>query len=168
MNPLRSKQALAGLLLAIAPAPGMAQAAEPQPASVEAREDPVQVASAVLDRLNAAWNAADGARFAAEFTDDADVINIFGEPFHGRADLASRMQLIFDGIFKGSVHVGREIEVARYLAPDTILVVSSARIAVPAGPMSPETSNRQTLILVKDGDGWRIRHWHNTTVGRPS
>lgn len=143
----------------------------PEPASAEdtvtsARDDASLIASGVLDRLNAAWNAADGAAFAAQFTADADVINIFGEPYRG-AELAARMQFIFDGIFKGSRHVGRELEIARYLAPDTILVVSSARIAVPAGPMSPEARNRQTLILMRQGEEWRIRHWHNTPVVRP-
>jgi uncharacterized protein (TIGR02246 family) len=141
------------------------------PAAVEAQpvatSGPLEIATTVLDRLNAAWNAADGVRFAAEFTEDADVINISGEPYRGRSDLARRMQLIFDGIFKGSRHVGREVEVARYLAPDTILVVSTAIIAVPTGPMSPETRNRQTLILVEHDGNWRIRHWHNTTIGRP-
>jgi uncharacterized protein (TIGR02246 family) len=40
--------------------------------------DATQTAVELLERLDAAWNAADGKAFAAEFTPDADVINIFG------------------------------------------------------------------------------------------
>ena len=151
------------LAICAAPASSAAEAGEATAPNLAAGP----IADPILDRLDAAWDAADGTRFAAEFTDDADVINIFGEAYKGRADLARRMQLIFDGLFKGSRHAGRELEMARYLSPDTILIVSSSRVAVPSGPLSPETHNRQTFILVRDGDTWRIRHWHNTTIGRP-
>ena len=109
-------------------------------------------------------NRIDGAAFAAQFTSDADVINIFGEHFRGGPDLVRRMQFIFDGIFKGSKHVERKLEIARYLDEGTILVVTSSVIAVPQGPLAPETRNRQTFILVLDGADWRIRHWQNTTI----
>jgi hypothetical protein len=45
---------------------------------ISQKQDPQQIASQILDRLDAAWTAGDGAAFAAEFTDDADVVNIFG------------------------------------------------------------------------------------------
>jgi uncharacterized protein (TIGR02246 family) len=126
--------------------------------------DAAAAASEVLQRLDTAWNAADAARFAAEFSDDADLINIFGAHFSGRSDIEKRIRSIFDTIFKGSTHRSRRLETARCLSPDTILAISSAEIAVPAGPLAPETKNRQTFILVKNGDTWRIRHWHNTTI----
>ncbi len=126
-----------------------------------------QIAEPLMNRLDAAWTAGDGARFAAEFTADADVINIFGQRYRGGSDLVERMQLIFDGIFKGSRHVSRTLEIARHLDADTVLAVTSSVIAVPAGPMAPETRNRQTFLLVRDGEAWRIRHWHNTTIGPP-
>ncbi|HVK16302.1 MAG TPA: hypothetical protein VM533_05090 [Fimbriiglobus sp.] len=53
---------------------------------------------------------------------------------------------------------------ARYLSPDTILALSSNEIAVPAGPLAPVSKNRQTFILTKRSDTWRIRHWHNTAI----
>lgn len=135
-----------------------------QEAAGGTQDEDAVIALAVLDRLNAAWNAGDGQAFAEMFTADADVINIFGQAYKGSADLKVRMQAIFDSIFKGSRHVARHLEIARRLDESSILVVSSTRIIVPAGPMSPETRNRQTLILVREGDGWRIRHWHNTTI----
>lgn len=44
------------------------------------------------------------------------------------------MQFIFDSVFKGSKHVGREIEVARFLSESLLLAVSLARVEVPSGP----------------------------------
>jgi len=122
------------------------------------------IASDVLKRLDAAWNQADGAKFAAEFSEDADVINIFGTHIRTRAEMAKRMQSIFNTIFKGSTHRARNLEIARYLAPDTIIVLSSTRVEVPTGPLAPEERNRQTFILVENGDAWQIRHWHNTSI----
>jgi hypothetical protein len=74
------------------------------------------------------------------------------------------MQFIFDDRFKGSRHRERHLEVARFLAPDLLLVVSSAAIQVPSGPLSPEVRSRQTFILQRSAGGWEIRHWHNTPI----
>jgi uncharacterized protein (TIGR02246 family) len=126
--------------------------------------DAAVVASEVLQRLDNAWNAADSTRFAAEFSDDADLINIFGAHFSGRAEIEKRIHNIFDTIYKGSTHRSRRLESARYMSPDTILALSSNEIAVPAGPLAPVSKNRQTFILTKSGNTWRIRHWHNTAI----
>jgi len=136
----------------------------PAPDAPAAPAGAAVVASEVLHRLDSAWNAADSARFAAEFADDADLINIFGAHFSGRAEIDKRIQSIFDTIYKGSTHRSRRLEMARYLSPDTILALSSNEIAVPAGPLAPVSKNRQTFILTKSGDTWRIRHWHNTAI----
>lgn len=136
-------------------------------AFVPAPADPVDaavVASEVLHRMDSAWNAADAAKFAAEFSDDADLINIFGAHFTGRAEIEKRIRTIFETIYKGSTHRSRRLEAARYLGPDTILALSSNEISVPAGPLAPVSKNRQTFILTRNGDTWRIRHWHNTAI----
>lgn len=134
------------------------------PAVPAAPVDAAAAAADVLRRLDGAWNAASATRFAAEFSDDADLINIFGDHFSGRAEIEKRIQSIFGTIYKGSTHRSRKLEAARYLSPDTILALSSNEIAVPAGPLAPVLQNRQTFILTKSGDTWRIRHWHNTAI----
>lgn len=142
-------------------ASGQALAREPD-ATVEAGVQ--QTVARVLDRLDAAWDAMDGRRFAGEFTDDADVINVNGSRFSGRADLARQMQFLFDGRFRGSRHGERVIELTRELAPGLILTVSSARIVMPAGAPTAEMRSRQSFILQKSGEAWLIRHWHNTPI----
>jgi uncharacterized protein (TIGR02246 family) len=136
---------------------------QPQPARFDSEQARL-AATQVLDRLDAAWSAGDGAAFAAAFTFDTDVVNIFGARFHGREDLTKRMQSIFGTIFKGSAHRSRTLEIVRYLSTDTILAVSSAHVEVPSGPLAPEIRNRQTFILTQEDGEWRVRHWHNTPI----
>ena len=167
MCPYNSKLDVMRALLLIALAvvlTGCASRSQRPPISSGASGEAAVVASEVLGRLDSAWNVADGAQFAAEFSEDADVVNIFGAHFSGRSNLAKRMQSIFDTIFKGSTHQSRNLEMARYLSEDTILVLSSSVVAVPGGPLAPQTRNRQTFILTKNGARWYIRHWHNTTI----
>ena len=133
-----------------------------QPPAGAGTVDPTPVAAEVLGRLDAAWNAADGKRFAAEFTVETDVINIFGTHYRTRSDVAERMQVMLDTAFKGSVHRTRTLEAARYLAADLILVLSSAEISRPS---APDAKSRQTFILIRTAQGWQIRHWHNTVIG---
>src|SRR5262245_40544104 len=90
------------------------QSAPPAPDTPAASVDAAVVAADVLRRLDDAWNAADGARFAAEFSEDADLINIFGAHYSGRAEIAKRIKSIFETIFKGSTHRSRKLEMARY------------------------------------------------------
>ncbi len=122
------------------------------------------VAVEVLDRLDRAWTAGDGAAFADEFAGDADIVNIFGGHFHGKAAIAQRMQSIFDTIFKGSVHRSRTLESVRNLGDDVIVAISSARVDVPTGPQAPQIHNRQTTILTRESGVWKIKHWHNTPI----
>lgn len=164
----RKHTALIALTLALGVPPAAQARPAPGTQAVSVEDGARQIAEPLMDRLDAAWSDGDGARFAAEFTADADVINIFGEHYRGGPELVRRMQFIFDGIFKGSRHVARTLEIARHLDGDTVLVVTSSVVAVPAGPMAPETRNRQTFLLVRDGEAWRIRHWHNTTISRPA
>jgi uncharacterized protein (TIGR02246 family) len=153
-----------GLALGLA-SPGQTLASEPGSNSGgQAEAAAYPVVQQVLGRLDQAWTAMDGARFAAEFTRDADVINVNGSRFVGRADVARQMQFLFDGRFKGSRHASREIELVRELAPGLVLSVSSATILTPAGANPPEVRSRQSFILEKSGDRWLIRHWRNTPI----
>jgi uncharacterized protein (TIGR02246 family) len=129
-----------------------------------ADSDARRIAGEVLERLDHAWTAGDGPAFAGEFADDADIINIFGGHFHGKAAITDRMQAIFDTLFKGSVHRSRTLESVRNLSADIIVAVSSARVDVPSGPQAPQIYNRQTFVLVRESAGWKIIHWHNTPI----
>lgn len=134
------------------------------PPSAEVDPAAARIASPILERLDRAWTAGEGARFAAEFTDDADVINVNGNHLRTRSGIATQLQAMFGGVFRGSTHRPRTLELARYLAPGVIIVVSSSLIDVPAGPLAPLATSRQTFIILDRAGVWQIRHWHNTPI----
>lgn len=123
-----------------------------------------RIATPILNRLDRAWTAGDGLRFAAEFTEESDVINVSGSHLHGRSAIATQLQGMFSSVFKGSIHRARTLEMAQLLSDSIVLVVSSAIIDVPAGPLAPLATSRQTFIVVNRNRVWQIQHWHNTTI----
>lgn len=71
--------------------------------AVQAAEDSPQTAvEKMLAIEQAAWNANDSATYAAEYTEDADFINIRGQLFTGKPAIQQQHAMIFAGPFKAS------------------------------------------------------------------
>ena len=126
-------------------------------------DDPHEIASSILNRLTRAWNAADGAAWGVEFTEDADFVNVFGGQLRGRSEIEQRHQYLFDALFKGSTCEVAVVD-ARSLAPSIILAHSTAITKVPAGPMAGELSSRQSVVITRDASTWRIVAVQNTLI----
>src|ERR1700761_2750851 len=60
------------------------------------------VAETIMQRLELAWNRADGAAFGDPFSADADFVAIRGDLHTGRKAIAAGHQQIFDTIYAGS------------------------------------------------------------------
>lgn len=129
----------------------------------QAQTDPVSIAQDLVDRLERAWNAADGAAFAEPFTDDADFVAVRGDLHTGRDAIATGHQQIFDTIYAGST-VGYEVIQARQLDDRIILAHARGSLDVPGGPLAGEHASTSSLVLVKDGDDYEIAAFHNTLV----
>ncbi len=125
--------------------------------------NPQTTAETVVKRLESAWNAADGAAFAAAFADDADFVNVRGELHTGRPAIAAGHQAIFDTIYAGST-VRYRVRQARELDDGVILVHVDALLSVPAGPLAGEMPALASLVLIRDGDEHRVAAFHNTFV----
>jgi uncharacterized protein (TIGR02246 family) len=123
-----------------------------------------QVAEAVLQRLEQAWNAADGAVFAAPFTEDADFVDIRGDHHRTRDAIGHGHQQIMDTLYRGS-RVRYALAQARRLAEDVILAHSSGTLDVPGGPMAGTHRATASLVLVPADGAWRIAAFHNTRAG---
>ena len=121
------------------------------------------LASTFLEKLEQAWNAADGAAFGALFADESDFVNVRGEHHRGATAIARGHQGIFDTIYAGST-VRYRLELARALAPGTVMAVASATLDVPGGPLKGTHNSRMTIVIVEQGDDWRIAAFHNTFV----
>jgi uncharacterized protein (TIGR02246 family) len=125
--------------------------------------DAGQISEGILRGLEEGWNAADGARFAASFTDDADYVTIRGEHYRGREAVATGHQQIFDTVYRGST-VRQALLQARRLTDDVIVAVASTTMEAPSGPLAGTRQATAMLVLVRTPDGWRIAAYHNTLV----
>ena len=125
--------------------------------------DAAAVAVATFERLEEAWNRADGAAFGAEFTDDADFVNIRGAHHRGRFDIAKGHQAIFDTIYAGSA-VRYAVESARLVDADCIVAVCGAILDAPAGPLAGRNRSRLTATFIDDDGRWAVTAFHNTLV----
>jgi uncharacterized protein (TIGR02246 family) len=117
--------------------------------------------TALIGRLEAAWNAADAAAFAAEFAEDADFVNIRGDHASGRRAIAEGHTHIWATLYAGS-KVRYSLRQVRELAADVILAHLDAELQVPAGPLAGQTHALPSLVLVHADSGWKIASFHNT------
>jgi uncharacterized protein (TIGR02246 family) len=124
-------------------------------------------AERLVARLQAAWNAMDGAAFGAPFAADADFVNIRAEHFRGREAIAAGHAEIFRTIYAGST-TRMTVEQARYLRPDVMLVLVHSLLDVPSGPFAGHHGARFSLVLTRDGSKWEIAAFHNTLEAPPA
>jgi uncharacterized protein (TIGR02246 family) len=129
--------------------------------------DGERIVSDLVSELEEAWNAADGARFARPFAEDADFVNIRGEHLRTREVIAKGHQVIFNTIYAGSV-VRYNVAGVRAIAPAVLLAHVRATLNAPTGPLAGEHRSLFTLVLVQDQNAWNIAAFHNTLVTLPS
>lgn len=121
------------------------------------------ISTTILAQLERAWNAADGAAFAAPFADESDFVDIRGGHHRGKAAIAHGHQAIFDSIYAGST-VSLRLDVARPVAPGAIMAVATSTLDAPTGPRRGVHNARMTMLIAeRDGD-WRVTAFHNTLV----
>jgi uncharacterized protein (TIGR02246 family) len=126
-------------------------------------ENHTALAATFVENLEQAWNVADGTAFGAQFADESDFVNVRGEHHRGATAIARGHQGIFDTIYADST-VRYRLELARELAPGVIMAVASATLDVPGGPLKGIHNSRFTMLIVEQGDDWRIAAFHNTFV----
>jgi uncharacterized protein (TIGR02246 family) len=80
----------------------------------------METAKNVLEKLEAAWNRADGKAYGAAFTDDGAFVDIRGGLHRGAVAIGAGHQAVFDSIFAGSRAAYRAVD-AQAVAPDVIV-----------------------------------------------
>jgi uncharacterized protein (TIGR02246 family) len=110
---------------------------------------------AIHQRIIDAWNAGDGAAFAAQFTDDADFVAWEGTHLNGRREIASFTQRILDTVVTGSRLEG-EVMFVRLLSPALAVMHSVVRMAFRGQTAtSPSRDSMELTVVTKRDGAWR-------------
>lgn len=120
-------------------------------------------ARVIVQRLEAAWNRADGAAFGEPFSADADFVTIQGQRHAGRDAIAGGHQQILGTIYAGST-IRYEVLQARQLDERVIVAHVRATLDAPGGPLAGEHASIITVVLLKHGGGYEITAFHNTLI----
>ncbi len=128
-----------------------------------ATAETASVATSLLQHLQDAWNAADGASFGAVFTEDCDFVDIRGEHHQGAIAVGAGHQAILDSIYRGST-VSYTAESVREVAPGVVVAVAGARLECPSGPLQGVNRSRLTLVVVQSDGTWSVAAFHNTLL----
>jgi uncharacterized protein (TIGR02246 family) len=114
-------------------------------------------------QLEGAWNAADGASFAALFAEDADFIHILGGYYSGRAAIEAGHRMIFGTIYKGST-VRYSVEKIRFVRPDVAIIFLRQYLQFREGGAASELEARPTIVAERSDSGWQIVALQNTRI----
>jgi uncharacterized protein (TIGR02246 family) len=115
------------------------------------------------------WNDMDAAGYADCFADDGNMVGFDGSVINGRNDICDHLAGVFVD-HRVARYVAKVREV-RELAPGTILLRAVAGMVPPSiGDIKPELNAVQSMIAVRQDEGWRVALFHNTPAafhGRP-
>jgi uncharacterized protein (TIGR02246 family) len=128
--------------------------------------NPTTVATEVLERLETAWNDADGAAFGSAYTPDASFVTVRGEHIVGSAAIGAGHAGIFSTIYAGSVN-RMELVRATQIAEGVVLAVSVNTLEVPAGPLAGRHKAMSTSVITAPAavnGSWRVVSTHNTLM----
>ncbi len=118
---------------------------------------------AILQQIEAAWNAYDSVSIAALFAEDANFIQIFGGQLDGRTAIEAAHRVIFNTIYRGS-HASFMLRSIRFLRPDVAIVFARAHVKFKENNETREIETRPTLIVVKEQAKWQIVAFQNTKI----
>jgi uncharacterized protein (TIGR02246 family) len=114
----------------------------------------------VFAEMEAAWNAADGARFGAPFAPDADFVDVRGVHHRGRAAIAAGHDAILAGPYAGSVVAYRVVSTRS--VGDAVVTHVEATLDAPTGPLAGVHDATISALAVRSADGWALAAFHNT------
>jgi uncharacterized protein (TIGR02246 family) len=118
---------------------------------------------AILQQIEAAWNAYDSVSIAALFAEDANFIQIFGGQLDGRTAIEAAHRVIFNTIYKGS-HASFMLRSIRFVRPEVAVVFALAHVEFKENNETREIETRPTLIVVKEQAKWQIVTFQNTKI----
>ena len=120
----------------------------------------------VVAGIEDAWNAHDMKAMGKLFREDAEFINVVGMHWHGRDEIVAAHAAFHETILKTRQMKTDAVETRVLGAGSALAVVTSTvdGFTTPSGQVMPKGQCRETFVLVKGTDGWKVAHGHNVTV----
>ena len=113
-----------------------------------------QAIRALLVKMCEAWAMGNGSAYAACFTEDSDYVTFNGIRLRGRRENAELHDALFRGVLKGT-RIAATVESLAFLSDDVALVHTLG---------TGRKKSRQTYVVVRREEGWRIRSFQNTRL----
>jgi uncharacterized protein (TIGR02246 family) len=141
--------------------------ADPPPvgANVLSKEDEKAVRKIVAG-IEEAWNAHDMKAYGKLLREDIEWVNVVGMHWRGREAVMKAHTAFHETSFKNHTIKTDTVELRSLSGGYAIAVVTTTNDAftTPGGEVVPKRQNRQTYLMAKSPDGWKIAHAHNVVV----
>jgi len=160
---------LAGLHVGAAGALAQQGRAEPSAAKPEFSDADKKAIENLLKDQETAWNKHDMKAFTRWLRDDAEGINVAGMYWSGKAAIVKHLTDFHATFLKDCDEYMDEVHV-HFVDEKNAVAVSVWRVSAfkgPGGEVIPACRHRDTTVLAKDAEGWKIVHFHNTTIDEP-
>jgi len=120
----------------------------------------------IIAGIEQSWNAHDMKAYGKLFREDAHWINVVGMHWRGRDAVMAAHAAYHATIFKNHQLKTDAVEIRSIGDGYAIAVVTTTNDAftTPDGITVPKRQDRQSYVLAKDADGWKIVHGHNVPV----
>jgi uncharacterized protein (TIGR02246 family) len=141
----------------------LASAAAPEAQTVDGKGD-LAAFERILQQQHDAWFEEDGAKFAATFTKDADLVTFNGDHLTTRDGIAKGMQYYFDEYIDHTQLKALDQHI-RFAGPNMAVIVrTSCQLVPPSTECRSDSLSRNTNVLVKRNGKWLQESFQNTRV----
>lgn len=137
----------------------------PTRTEVLSKDDDTAIRQVFTD-YETAWNSHDMKAFVKLFRDDAEAINVVGMHWRGKAAIEKSHTIYHEILFKNHSIKTDDVQIRSLGHGHAIAVVTTTNDAftTPDGAIMSKAQNRQTYVLTKGEDGWKVVHFHNVRV----
>jgi uncharacterized protein (TIGR02246 family) len=120
----------------------------------------------ILKDQETAWNKHDMNAFIKAYRDDAQGVNVAGMYWQGKAELLRHLTGFHASFLKDCEEYLEEVQV-HLIGEGCAVAVNIWKVDAfngPGGVEIPACRHRSTVVLAKGADGWKVVHFHNTTI----
>ena len=116
--------------------------------------------------VESAWNAHDMEAYGKLLRADVEWVNVVGAHWKGRDDVLAAHEAFHKTIFKNHRIRTDDVQIRPLCAGYAIAVVTTTNDAfiAPDGRTIDKRQDRQTYVLAKEPDGWKVVHCQNVWV----